>query len=157
MRWPGGPGEKIFNLRMRNKDLVCKEVMSKKIKLIEQVKLEQQLREQTLPLSLEEHNQYKNEHASPTAADDADHVALEDIREADRKEQDQTSSVSRTEEPRAAESILREPAFSRTDATISLGSPASNTRMQQPSSPGDAAGATRRFTSKTMKEPRPKK
>lgn len=56
LRWPVADAAKIFNQQMRNKDIVYKEVMSKKIKLIEQVKLEQQLREQTLPLSLDEHN-----------------------------------------------------------------------------------------------------
>lgn len=46
---------------MRNKDEVYREVMDNKLKLIEQVKLEQQLREQRLPLSLDEHHHLRGE------------------------------------------------------------------------------------------------
>ena len=67
---------------------------------------------------------------SPMAGQEADHGALQDIRESAKKEQEQTSSLSRAEEPHPAESILREPAASRIGPAGSSGSPSSNTGMQ---------------------------
>jgi len=59
---PATDGLGVISQLMRNKDEVYREVMDNKLKLIEQVKLEQQLREQRLPLSLDEHHHLQGEH-----------------------------------------------------------------------------------------------